>query len=130
MMWTLEQGLEVLRRINPLVRPHGYYTALTGGVLFKGESDKDLDIVLLPMGAQLSWDMRAAIDAINQTLEPELALLAHGGALGEVGCETERVVLVFFAPGNKRVDLFLPGVSASHPCVYGYRKAGDYGVTI
>lgn len=47
-MWTLEEGLQVIRNIDPYVRDFGHCCALTGGVLFKGVSDKDLDIIITP----------------------------------------------------------------------------------
>jgi hypothetical protein len=48
--WDLVHGLYVIRAIQPQIRKYGFHVALAGGVLNKGESDKDLDLVFLPMG--------------------------------------------------------------------------------
>ncbi len=47
--WTLEQALELVRSLNERLLEVGYVVALTGSVLFKGESNKDLDLLIYPM---------------------------------------------------------------------------------
>lgn len=49
-MWTLEDGLAVVRSLQPLTRQFNYHVALGGGVLNQGYSDKDLDLYFLPLG--------------------------------------------------------------------------------
>lgn len=49
-MWTLEDGLAVVRSLQPLTRQFNYHLALGGGVLNNGASDKDLDLYFLPLG--------------------------------------------------------------------------------
>lgn len=44
--WNLEEGLVVARLIEPIALANRYHTALAGGVLIKGSSSKDLDIIL------------------------------------------------------------------------------------
>lgn len=51
-MWTLNQALELVRRIQPLVRPFNYHIAIGGGVLNNGHSDKDLDLYFIPFSEQ------------------------------------------------------------------------------
>lgn len=51
-MWTLEQGLTLVRHLQPLIRPTSYHVALGGGVLNKGYSDKDLDLYFIPFSEQ------------------------------------------------------------------------------
>lgn len=48
-MWTLSEGLEVVRGIQQPIRAYGYHVAIGGGVVNKGQSDKDLDLYFLPM---------------------------------------------------------------------------------
>ena len=50
MMWELEPALRIVRAIQPHTREFGYHLALGGGVLNKGQSEKDLDLYFLPMG--------------------------------------------------------------------------------
>lgn len=47
-IWTLEQGLEILRNLEKNLKPLKYTSTLGGGVLFKGFSTKDLDIFIAP----------------------------------------------------------------------------------
>ena len=47
--WTLEEGLRLVRALQPSTRQYGYHLALGGGVLNKGESEKDLDLYFLPL---------------------------------------------------------------------------------
>lgn len=46
-MWTLQEGVELVQALEPAVRALGYHTCLAGGVLHKGRSEKDLDLVFL-----------------------------------------------------------------------------------
>lgn len=46
--WTLAEGVNIIQDLDPLLRKVGIVCALTGSVIFKGESTKDLDIILYP----------------------------------------------------------------------------------
>lgn len=48
-MWTLDEGLRLVRAIQSGCRRFGYHLALGGGVLNKGQSDKDVDLYFLPL---------------------------------------------------------------------------------
>ena len=48
--WGLDNAVDLIRKLQPEARRSGYHLALAGGVLNVGHSDKDLDIVALPMG--------------------------------------------------------------------------------
>lgn len=48
-MWTLEEALTLIRELNPLLVEAGWYFGLTGSVLIKGESVKDLDLIVFPL---------------------------------------------------------------------------------
>lgn len=52
MEWTLAQGVEFCRSLQTFLRPLGFGVALTGGVLLKGDSDKDLDLIVYPFKKQ------------------------------------------------------------------------------
>lgn len=47
--WNLEDALSFIRTQQPLCMQAGYYLALAGGVLNKGKSLNDLDLVAMPM---------------------------------------------------------------------------------
>lgn len=46
--WTLESAVEFIRDLEPILASLGWHCALTGSVLYKGESRKDLDLVVYP----------------------------------------------------------------------------------
>lgn len=48
-VWNLEDSLKLIRSLQPETRRFNYHLCLGGGVLNKGESDKDLDLVFVPM---------------------------------------------------------------------------------
>lgn len=47
--WTIDEGLKLIRALQPKVRTFGYHIALGGGVLNNGQSHKDLDLYFLPL---------------------------------------------------------------------------------
>ncbi len=47
-MWTLEDALTLIRDLQPQLHLLKYHVALGGGVLNKGQSEKDLDLYIFP----------------------------------------------------------------------------------
>lgn len=47
--WTLDDGLRLVRALQPETRKFAYHLTLGGGVLNNGRSAKDLDLFFLPM---------------------------------------------------------------------------------
>ena len=52
-MWTLDTALPVVRALQFKALQFGYHIALGGGVLNKGQSDRDLDIVVMPLDSRV-----------------------------------------------------------------------------
>lgn len=48
-MWTLSDALDVIRPLQFKALQYGYHLALGGGVLNKGESANDLDLIVMPL---------------------------------------------------------------------------------
>ena len=48
MKWDINRGIVIAQLIESIVVKLGYHVALTGSVLIKGESDKDLDVMIYP----------------------------------------------------------------------------------
>ena len=48
MIWTLDSALQLIRNLQPGCEERGWYLALAGGVLNKGHSTGDLDLVAMP----------------------------------------------------------------------------------
>lgn len=49
--WTLTEGVELIRAAQPFARHAGYHLGIAGGVLNKGYSNHDLDIVVMPLNS-------------------------------------------------------------------------------
>ena len=47
-VWNLDDALTIIRKIRPTLQAVGWELALGGGVLNRGWSDKDLDLVAFP----------------------------------------------------------------------------------
>jgi len=47
--WTLQEGIDYIRALQPVFRGFNYHLALAGSVLNNGRSDKDLDIIVMSM---------------------------------------------------------------------------------
>lgn len=45
-MITLNQAIELVREVEEHIAPSGFHTALTGGCLYRGSSEKDIDVVI------------------------------------------------------------------------------------
>lgn len=45
---TLETAVDVCRTVEAAVAPIGMHCALTGGCLYRGGSEKDIDIIIYP----------------------------------------------------------------------------------
>lgn len=58
-MWTLELGLAVARIVQTIVVDHGAHVGLTGGVLLRGQSEKDLDILIYPHDSSKGYNVYA-----------------------------------------------------------------------
>lgn len=53
-MWTLDEALTLIRQIQPNLHVSRWHVALGGGVLNKGQSQKDLDLYFLPFDANVT----------------------------------------------------------------------------
>lgn len=45
-MWNLKQALQIIKIVQKIAPKYNYNCALTGSVIFKGISNKDIDIIL------------------------------------------------------------------------------------
>lgn len=74
-MWTLDDGLAVVRSLQPLTRQFNYHLALGGGVLNNGSSDKDLDLYFLPLGYTKEEDNEKRLAKIQENADNLLKFL-------------------------------------------------------
>lgn len=105
-MWTLIDAIELIRQLNDGVQKCGYVFGLTGSVLFKGESQKDLDLILYP------WSLKDHPGEQNVR-----AFLASQGWICEHVCvngitpsgglrEDDKHVEIWKTSDGKRIDIF------------------------
>ncbi len=56
-LWSLEDGITFVRELESKLAPLGYHCGLTGSVLYKGFSNKDLDVIIYPHDATKANDI-------------------------------------------------------------------------
>lgn len=98
MKFTIENALEIVRHLEPKLAEIGYHTALTGGCLYRGGSDKDVDIILYPHIPTLTVE-----DAVLH------ATLEAAGFVNRYETDTQYVnrVVWIYAYKLTRVDFFI-----------------------
>lgn len=48
MKYTTQDALDIARQLEPLLVPHGIHVAIGGSLVYRGDSEKDIDIFLYP----------------------------------------------------------------------------------
>ncbi len=109
MLWTLEKGLELVRSLERALAPH-YHAALAGGVLMRGESKHDLDVVVYPHQAD-----HFELDEIHTALSTRMRLVVPQHKVAEDwrkrGITDTKHVEVWAVEGGKRVDIIILGAN-------------------
>lgn len=109
-VWTLDGSLAVARAIQPMLKVLGYHVALAGGNLNKGYSEKDLDLVFLPLtndkAPELEPLMALLRSLFGKTQDEEMA------DDGYVASHTPNPYTPFrcqrsFRNKGKRIDVFI-----------------------
>ncbi len=101
-MWTLEEGLEFCRWLRPYVQTAGYDVGLTGSILYWGESDKDLDVILYPYNSE-KQDRNKLYMMLTQTLMSCTATAAYVQTQWKTG---DKKHVEKWEKDGKRIDLF------------------------
>jgi hypothetical protein len=95
-MWTLEEGLEVVRLLQPGAAERGFNLSLGGGVLNKGTSLHDLDIVAAP-----AKDAKPDVNTF-------LLWLSEGLAIGKLRpWNSAMLVVTFMDDRGRKIDFFI-----------------------
>jgi hypothetical protein len=83
------------------------HVALGGSVLHKGQSAKDVDIIILPRKKpkDRAWDWQAAARFIEQDLGVKLTLCVWNSEKS-TQCDDEKLVRVATLKNGQRVDFF------------------------
>ncbi len=115
MLWTMKDGVAFSRVLNRELGKAGFAVALTGSVLFKGRSVKDLDLVMFPLTTDRS-DIEQQVYPVlvkglgMQLLHPVSVVHHQWRRLGSVDTkhvEVWETTWPFTSPARRRrVDIF------------------------
>ena len=100
-MWTLNEGIAEAQLLDPLLRPHNAFVALTGGVLHRGSSTKDLDLVIIPLKNRLTLRQYIKISKILSKRYNKLHHVVNTAKYGD-----DKYVEVYYTHDKKRIDVF------------------------
>lgn len=64
-LWTLEEAIDLCRKIENELEEYGYHCALTGGVLYNGSSTKDVDIMIYPH-SEKTYNFESAVEVLTK----------------------------------------------------------------
>lgn len=106
-MWTLEEALVFIRKFNRSLNEAGWCLGITGSVLLKGKSDKDLDLIAYPMnnGQVNKKGLHQILIDQGLTLKWD-SIDIHKFWRGQ-GSSDRKNVEVWFTSATKRIDLFI-----------------------
>lgn len=105
-MWTLEESLDVVRSLQPVVKPLGYHVVIGGGVVNKGYSEKDLDLYFLPLDDN-TRDGKAVVKHLNSIWGDWFPLGFTPESVNYPPCPTYVGGRFSYTPNNKRIDVFI-----------------------
>lgn len=104
-LWSLEEGVDFCRRLNKRLMHVGYVVALTGSVLFKGKSHKDLDLIVYPMSTS-AVDLEALRGALTGFgIRPWIPVEEVHERWRKLG-STDTKHCEIWRSGIRRIDLF------------------------
>lgn len=103
--WVLEDAIKLVRLIEPVIRPFGFHSALGGGVLQRGSSAKDVDIMLYQRSHEVAGTFSDVLTALKTIGFGDKFYLCKGDKYADPTFGDFKSVYVteFF---GKRVDLF------------------------
>ncbi len=113
-MWTQEDGLEAAKMVAQFAQAEGWNISLTGGVLMRGGSDHDLDLVATPR-QKGKVSMPRSLDGLRGLKVPGLVFVQDRTSWDAGIC-------LQFAYEDKRLDIIVPNVEP----VKDWRKVVEF----
>jgi hypothetical protein len=104
-LWTIEEGVDFCRRLNAHLEPIGYGVALTGSVLFKGKSHKDIDLIVFPLSTAKMDEALLRHTIMNFGIRPWIPMEELHELWRKKGSEDTKHVEIWRF-GIRRIDLF------------------------
>lgn len=98
MMWDTINSTQFINAISPIAKRYGYFVCLYGSVLYKGESNKDLDLQIISFVG----------DDNNQALVSDICIRIGCEEVGEpyLGLQNTYSVILKL-PSNQIVDMVI-----------------------
>ncbi len=106
--WTFSEASAFINALRPLLQERGWCIGLTGSVLFNGESEKDLDIIVYPLDASADPTLIALDEAFNEYpgMRPHRSVEDVTAYWRSKGSSDTKHVEIWTCNG-KRVDVFV-----------------------
>ena len=98
--WSLAEAMSFAKSLHEFVFPLGFGIALTGSVLTKGFSEKDIDLVVYPL-KKISSDYKGLLENL-----PKFGLTYIRLPNKNLGYQDDGKNVQVWEYDNKRVDLF------------------------
>lgn len=100
-LWRLDEGAAFVRSLNAQLRPMGYHAGIVGGVINRGWSNKDLDVVIMRLRGEAPPDFLR----LNMLLGQELGRWNLCGSFPTVAHDPWEVRKFYYR--GRRVDAFI-----------------------
>ena len=99
-IWTIEQACDFCTNLHNYLVTFGYDVGLAGGILLRGESNKDIDIIIYPL-KKISSDFNAMYQSL-----PNFGLKFVRLPNNNFGYQDDGKRVEIWDFQDKRVDLF------------------------
>jgi hypothetical protein len=101
-VWTLEDGLQLVRELQPITRNFHYHLTIGGGVINNGSSYKDLDLYFLPLDGGYNPQPNRLVFWLEQ-MWGKSELISEGYETQESHYQYK----LAFSVDGKRIDCFI-----------------------
>lgn len=105
-MWNFSEAVDLISGLQQFAHDNGYHMGLAGGVLNKGSSNKDLDIMIMPLNDEKLIVTRN-IDAVIGAIGDKINCQTRKDYAGEYGNRIVTMDLVILMGDKKRIDIFI-----------------------
>lgn len=107
--WTFQEGVDFVRDINSHLQKANCHAGITGSVLYKGYSAKDLDLIIYPRDATKTSRSMAHENLIEAGLTHWIPTSTVHETWRSKGSSDDKQVDIWITSDNHRVDIFWLG---------------------
>jgi hypothetical protein len=97
-VWTAKPALEFCSKLWPMAAKHDWHFGMTGGVMYKGESSKDLDLIFYP-----HTGTKPTLEGLHAALKEAGMEQVSDFPIGYEG----KYVEIWITDDDKRVDIII-----------------------